>query len=86
MQEQIQRKKPKSQIGIVLSDKMDKTAVVRLESFTVHKLYKKIIRHRRKIKAHDPKNAAKVGDKVRIIPSRPLSKEKKYRIVEVIKK
>ena len=86
MQEQTQRKKPKSQIGIVVSDKMDKTAVVRLESSSVHKLYKKIIRHKRKVKAHDAENAAKVGDKVRIIPSRPLSKEKKYRIVEVIKK
>lgn len=85
MQNKTSRKRLKSQIGVVISDKMDKTAVVRLEDFTTHKLYKKIIRHRRKVKAHDPKNAAKIGDKVRIIPTRPLSKEKRYRIIEVIK-
>lgn len=85
MQEQIQRKRPKSQIGIVVSDRMDKTAVVKLESFAVHKLYKKIIRRRRKVKADDPKNVSKVGDKVRIMPIRPLSKDKRYRIIEVIK-
>lgn len=85
MQEQAKRKKLKSQIGIVVSNKMDKTAVVRLESFTTHKLYKKTIRHRRKVKAHDPKNAVKIGDKVKIIPTRPLSKDKRYLILEVIK-
>ena len=85
MQNQAQVKKPKYQIGIVVSDKMDKTAVVKLETLTVHKLYKKIIKRKRKVKAHDPKNAAKIGDKVKITSSRPLSKEKKYRIVEIIK-
>lgn len=85
MQKQTKRKKLKSQIGIVVSDKMNKTTVVRLENFTTHKLYKKIIKHRRKVKAHDPKNVAKVGDKVKILPTRPLSKGKRYRIIEVIK-
>ncbi len=85
MQKQIKRKKLKSQIGIVVSDKMNKAAVVRLENFTTHKLYKKIIKHRRKVKAHDPKNVAKIGDKVKILPTRPLSKGKRYRIIEVIK-
>ena len=85
MQAQAQRKKPKTKIGIVVSDKMDKTVVVRIESFKVHKLYKKIIKHRRKLKAHDAKNEAKAGDKVRIIETRPLSKDKRYKIVEIIK-
>ena len=85
MQKQIKRKKLESRIGIVVSDKMNKTAVVKLENFTTHKLYKKIIRQRRKVKAHDPKNVAKVGDKVKILPTRPLSKGKRYRIIEVIK-
>ena len=85
MQKQIKRKKLKSRIGIVVSDKMNKTAVVKLENFTTHKLYKKIIKHRRKVKAHDPKNVAKIGDKVKILPTRPLSKGKRYRIIEVIK-
>ena len=85
MQKQIKRKKLKSRIGIVVSDKINKTAVVRLENFTTHKLYKKIIKHRRRVKAHDPKNVAKIGDKVKILPTRPLSKGKRYRIIEVIK-
>ena len=80
MQSQTQRKKPKYQIGIVVSDKMQKTAVVKLESFTSHKLYKKIIKHRRKVKAHDPKNSVKIGDKVKIMQTRPLSKDKRYRL------
>jgi small subunit ribosomal protein S17 len=83
---QTQRKKPKTKVGIVVSDKMDKTAVVKLESFTVHKLYKKTIKRRRKVKAHDEKNVAKTGDKVQIMEIRPLSKEKRYKIVEIINK
>ena len=85
MQKQAQRKKAKCQTGVVVSDKMDKTAVVMLEGFTVHKLYKKIMRRRRKVKAHDAKNEAKIGDRVRIVSTRPLSKEKRYRIVEILK-
>lgn len=86
MQKQVQKKNNKSQIGIVVSDKMNKTAVVKLETLTMHSMYKKVIKHRRKVKAHNPDNAAKVGDKVRIIQTRPLSKEKRHLIVEVIKK
>ncbi len=85
MQKQNKRKTPKSLIGVVISDKMQKTAVVQLESLSMHKLYKKVIKHKRKVKAHNPDNAAKTGDKVRIIPVRPLSKEKRYWITEVIK-
>jgi len=85
MQKQAQRKKLKSRIGIVTSDKMHKTVIVKFESFTKHWLYKKIIRRRTSVKAHDEKNEAKIGDKVRIIPSRPLSKDKRFRVLEVIK-
>lgn len=84
MQNKIQ-KKPKSLVGVVVSDKMDKTAVVRLQSIGFHKLYKKIIRQKSKIKVHDEKNQAKTGDKVRVIQTRPLSKGKRYKIAEVIK-
>ncbi len=86
MQKQSQKKNNRSQIGIVVSDKMNKTAVVKLETLTTHSVYKKIIKHRRKVKAHNPDNTAKIGDKVRIIQTRPLSKEKRHLIVEVIKK
>lgn len=85
MQKEKARKRLKSQVGIVVSDKMEKTAVVRLESLATHKLYKKIIKHRRKVKAHNPDNKARMGDKVRIIPTRPLSKDKRHLIIEVIK-
>ncbi|MFH0732077.1 MAG: 30S ribosomal protein S17 [Candidatus Omnitrophota bacterium] len=85
MQNQAQRKAPKTKVGIVVSDKMDKTVVVSLETLTTHKLYKKIIKHRRKVKAHDEKNLAKIGDKVRIMPTRPLSKDKCHVVVEIIK-
>lgn len=85
MQNKTKRTRLKSQIGIVISDKMQNTAVVKLETFTTHKLYKKVIRQRRKVKAHNPDNMAKIGDKVRIIPTKPLSKEKRHRIIEVIK-
>lgn len=85
MQNKTKRTRLKSRIGIVISDKMQNTAVVKLETFTTHKLYKKVIRQRRKVKAHNPDNMAKIGDKVRIIPTRPLSKEKRHRIIEVIK-
>ncbi|MBN1405610.1 MAG: 30S ribosomal protein S17 [Candidatus Omnitrophica bacterium] len=86
MQNKPNLKKPKTKIGIVVSDKMQKTAVVKLVNFTTHPLYKKVIRQRRKVKAHNPENiAAKIDDKVRIMPCRPLSKDKRYRIIEVIK-
>lgn len=86
MQMQKKRRTPNPKIGVVISDKMDKTAVVALESLSFHKLYKKVIKIRRKVKAHNPDNTAKIGDKVKIIPTRPLSKEKRYLITEVIKK
>lgn len=70
--------------GIVLSDKMDKTIVVRVDRLTQHKKYGRVIRRTCKFKVHDEKNQAKLGDKVRIMESRPLSKEKRWRLVEVL--
>ncbi|MEK6564730.1 MAG: 30S ribosomal protein S17 [Candidatus Omnitrophota bacterium] len=76
----------KIRVGTVVSDKMKKTIVVKTERITRHPLYKKIIKRYAKFKAHDENNSAKIGDKVRIIESRPLSKEKRWRLVEIIEK
>ena len=76
----------KIRVGTVVSDKMKKTIVVKTERITKHPLYKKIIKRYAKLKAHDENNSAKIGDKVRIIESRPLSKEKRWRLVEIIEK
>jgi small subunit ribosomal protein S17 len=78
--------KRKTRTGTVISDKMDKTVVVLVESLRRHPLYKKVVRHTSKFKAHDEANACKVGDVVKIIETRPLSKEKCWRVVEVIRR
>jgi small subunit ribosomal protein S17 len=75
----------KSLIGEVVSDKMDKTVVVRTVSRVPHPRFGKIIKHTAKFHAHDEKNEAKTGDKVRITETRPLSKTKRWRLVEVLK-
>lgn len=77
--------KRKEMEGVVLSNKMDKTAVVRVERIVQHPTYKKTIKVFNKFKAHDEKNACSMGDKVRIMETRPLSKDKRWRVVEVIK-
>ena len=74
----------KTRVGVVVSDKMDKTVVVAVETLVQHPLYKKRIRRTKKFKAHDEHNQCKVGDKVRIMETRPLSKEKRWRVVEII--
>jgi small subunit ribosomal protein S17 len=71
-------------VGQVTSDKMDKTAVVRVERLKQHRLYGKVIRRHTKYKVHDENNVAKMGDKVKIIESRPTSKEKRWALVEVL--
>lgn len=76
----------KIKTGVVVSDKMQKTIVVRVERITRHPLYNKIIRRLKKFKAHDEKNSAKTGDTVKIIESRPLSKDKRWRLLEVLNK
>jgi len=82
---QTQRRK-KTLIGIVISDKMDKTVTVLVERLTQHSTYKKYIRKRKKFKAHDEQNACRIGDKVLIVESRPLSKDKHWRVREIIEK
>ena len=82
----IERKLRKNRVGIVVSDKMDKTIVVAIEQRVKHPLYKKIVKRTKKFKVHDENNVAGVGDKVLIAETRHLSKDKCWRLVEVIKK
>jgi small subunit ribosomal protein S17 len=81
-----ERGKRKTQVGTVISDKMDKTVTVLVERIAKHPVYKKYIRKQTKFKAHDEKNACRIGDKVLIVETRPLSKEKRWRVLEVIEK
>ena len=76
----------KTRVGQVVSDKMDKTIVVAIEDSVQHKLYKKIVKRTYKLKAHDENNECGVGDTVKIMECRPLSKDKRWRLVEIIKK
>lgn len=76
----------KTRIGTVSSDKMDKTITVSIETIKKHPLYKKVIRTSKKYKVHDENNSAKIGDIVKIVETRPLSKDKRFRLVEIVKK
>ena len=76
----------KTRIGTVISDKMDKTIVVAIETNVQHKLYHKIIKRTYKLKAHDENNECGIGDTVRVMETRPLSKDKRWRLVEIIEK
>ena len=76
----------KVMIGIVTSDKMDKTVVVSVETNVKHKMYGKIVKNTYKLKAHDEENKCKVGDKVKVMETRPLSKDKRWRVVEIMEK
>ncbi|HOQ62428.1 MAG TPA: 30S ribosomal protein S17 [Clostridia bacterium] len=82
----VNRGNRKTRVGIVTSDKMDKTIVVTIRSRYKHPLYGKIISHTRKFKAHDEENACGIGDTVRIMETRPLSRDKRWRLVEIIEK
>jgi len=73
-------------VGVVVSDKMDKTIVVEVRTKKLHKLYKKYVSTSKKYKAHDEENTANQGDTVRIVEGRPISKEKKWRLVDVIER
>lgn len=77
---------PKSFVGFVISDKMDKTAVVTVETKRRHPQYKRVTTRKRKFKVHDEGNACHIGDLVRIIETRPLSKEKRWRVSEILSK
>ena len=76
----------KTRVGKVVSDKMDKTIVVSIEDNVTHPLYKKIIKRSVKFKAHDEKNECGIGDRVMIMETRPISKDKKWRVVQIIEK
>lgn len=73
-------------VGKVVSDKMDKTIVVELRTDKKHPLYGKRVTTSKKIKAHDENNSAKIGDKVRVVETRPISKDKRYNLVEIVEK
>ena len=76
----------KTRVGRVVSDKMDKTVVVAIVDNVKHPLYKKIVKRTVRLKAHDENNACKVGDRVEVMETRPLSKDKRWRVVEIIEK
>lgn len=81
-----ERKLRKSRVGTVVSDKMDKTIVVQVETMKKHPLYKKHLKTIKKFKAHDENNESKIGDRVRIVETRPLSKTKTWRLTDIIEK
>jgi small subunit ribosomal protein S17 len=72
--------------GVVESDKMDKTIVVKIQRLVKHPVYGKYVKQTTKLKAHDPENACGIGDKVKVMSTRPLSKTKRWRLVEVLEK
>jgi len=82
----VERKQRKVLIGIVESDKMDKTIVVSIERLVKHPVYGKFVKLTTKLTAHDPENACGIGDKVKVMSTRPLSKTKRWRLVEVLEK
>jgi small subunit ribosomal protein S17 len=81
-----ERNMRKTMVGKIVSDKMDKTVVVAIEDSVKHPLYNKIVKRTYKLKAHDENNECKIGDKVRVMETRPLSKDKRWRLVEIIEK
>jgi small subunit ribosomal protein S17 len=82
----MERGKAKSRVGVVVSSKMQKTVVVRVERRTADRKYGKIIRRAERYKAHDERESSKAGDKVRIVETRPMSKDKRWRVAEIIEK
>ncbi|MHB9093878.1 MAG: 30S ribosomal protein S17 [Eubacteriales bacterium] len=81
-----ERNMRKIQVGKVVSSKMDKTVVIATETLVRHPLYGKIVKKTKKFKAHDEENTCRVGDKVRVMETRPLSKEKRWRVVEILER
>ncbi|HJX60161.1 MAG TPA: 30S ribosomal protein S17 [Thermodesulfobacteriota bacterium] len=79
-----ERGKRKTLTGVVWSDKMEKTVIVMVNRLVLHPVYKKYIRKRKKVKAHDEKNECRIGDKVLLIETRPFSKEKRWRVKEIL--
>ena len=82
----MERNTRKIKIGKVISDKMDKTLVVAIEESVKHPLYGKVVKRTYKLKAHDEENVCGIGDKVKVMETRPLSKDKRWRLVEIVAK
>ena len=82
----MERNLRKVMIGTVVSNKMDKTVTVAVETSVRHKVYKKTVKRTYKLKAHDEENICQMGDKVKVMETRPLSKDKRWRVVEVVEK
>ena len=80
------RNRRKTKVGIVVSDKMDKTVVVAIEDLVMHSLYGKSVKRTKRVKVHDENNECTVGDKIRIMETRPLSRGKRWRLVNVVEK
>ncbi|MDH7577516.1 MAG: 30S ribosomal protein S17 [Bacillota bacterium] len=80
------RPQRKTRIGRVVSDKMDKTVVVAVETLVRHPLYGRTVRRTKKFKAHDEENSCRIGDQVRIMETRPMSKEKRWRVMEILER
>jgi len=81
-----ERGRRKTRVGVVVSDAMEKTVVVRVDDQLQHPMYRKIVRRTGRLKAHDEGNEAHVGDRVRLMETRPLSKTKRWRVVEIVEK
>jgi len=82
----VERNLRKTRTGKVISDKMDKTIVVAVENHVKHPLYKKIVKDTYKLKAHDENNECRIGDTVKVMETRPLSKDKRWRLVEIVER
>ena len=82
----MERNLRKTRVGKVVSDKMDKTIVVAIQDNVKHPLYKKIVKRTYKLKAHDENNECNIGDRVKVMETRPLSKDKRWRLVEIIER
>ena len=82
----MERNLRKTRVGKVISNKMEKTVVVAVEDHVKHPLYNKIVKRTYKLKAHDEKNECSIGDRVRVMETRPLSKDKRWRLVEIVEK
>ena len=82
----VSRNARKTRVGVVVSDKVEKTVVVSIERRVQHPVYGKMIRRTKRLKAHDERNDAKAGDTVRIMETRPLSKDKRWRVVEIVER
>ena len=82
----VERNLRKTRVGIVVSDKMDKTVVVAVEDFVRHSLYGKAVKRSKKVKTHDENNECNIGDKVRIMETKPISRDKRWRLVDIVEK